>query len=181
MRPSPSTTSPERDDAAHLKTILSRIRLVAFDFDGVFTDNLVYVFQDGREAVRCSRADGIGLRALERLGISPVILSTEVNAVVAARAAKLRVPCRQGLADKLSTLKTLTDEMGLTLAQSAFVGNDVNDASCLQAVGIAIVVQDAHPAVVPLAHFCTETRGGYGAVREVCDWFASVLAESNPA
>lgn len=154
---------------------MKNIRLVAFDFDGVFTDNMVYVLEDGCEAVRCSRADGIGLRALERLGIVPVILSTETNRVVAARAAKLKIRCVHGLDDKLGTLAAIASELGIELSQCAFVGNDVNDAACLRAVGLPIVVQDAHSDVLALAKFKTDTRGGYGAVREVCDWFAQTL------
>ncbi len=151
------------------------IRLVVFDFDGVFTDNAVYVFQDGREVVRCYRGDGIGLRALERVGLTPLILSTEVNPVVRARAEKLRVRCVHGVDDKLRALQNIAAEMDVPLAQCAYVGNDVNDADCLRAVGFPIVVQDAHPDVIPLARYQTKTRGGYGAVREVCDMFVEIL------
>jgi len=145
------------------------LRLAVFDFDGVFTDNAVYVFQDGAEAVRCSRADGIGLRALERANILPVILSTETNPVVSARAKKLRIRCIQGREDKLQSLRALCEELHLTLAQTAFVGNDVNDLECLQHVALPIAVADAHPDVMPYVKYVTHTRGGYGAVREVCD------------
>lgn len=169
-----SRTSPT-PKALRLDALLHAIRLVAFDFDGVFTDNLVYVFEDGREAVRCSRADGIGLRKLERLGITPVIVSTEKNKVVAARAAKLKIRCIHGLEDKLGALKALAVEMGISLSACAFVGNDINDVACLRAVGLAIVVQDAHPDVLALARYQTDARGGQGAVREVCDWFSGTL------
>jgi 3-deoxy-D-manno-octulosonate 8-phosphate phosphatase (KDO 8-P phosphatase) len=147
---------------------------VAFDFDGVFTDNGVYVFEDGREAVRCWRGDGIGLRKLERLGIQTIIISTETNLVVSARARKLKIRCIQGCEDKQATLAELLQEMGLTLAQTAFMGNDVNDLACLNGVGLPIVVQDAHPDVLGCAAYRTQTPGGYGAVREICDLFESV-------
>lgn len=162
-----------------LKRVLRVIRLVVFDFDGVFTDNLVYVFEDGREAVRCSRADGIGLRELERLGITPMILSTESNPVVAARARKLRVRCIHGVENKRAALDTVAGELELTLDRVAFVGNDINDADCLRATGLPIVVCDAHSSVLPIALYRTNARGGYGAVREVCDLFASVLHLTN--
>jgi YrbI family 3-deoxy-D-manno-octulosonate 8-phosphate phosphatase len=161
-------------------TRIAALRLVVFDFDGVFTDNAVYVFEDGREAVRCYRGDGLGLRDLERAGLIPIILSTETNPVVRARAAKLRVRCISGVENKLQTLKVLQDELHVTMAQTAFVGNDVNDAACLRAVGLAIVVQDAHPSVIPLAHYQTAARGGYGAVREVCDLVAGVVGGEKP-
>ncbi|MDX2499590.1 MAG: hypothetical protein QNL14_03675, partial [Deltaproteobacteria bacterium] len=87
-------------DIKQLKDILRRIRLVAFDFDGVFTDNMVYVFENGTEAVRCTRADGIGLQKLRQIGIDTIILSTEANPVVSARARKLKIDCVQNCQDK---------------------------------------------------------------------------------
>ena len=151
------------------------LKLVVFDFDGVFTDNLVYVFEDGREAVRCSRADGLGLRRLERLNIEPIILSTEVNPVVGARAAKLKVHCVQGCEDKLASLIALLEHRQIEPRQVAFVGNDLNDLDCLRRVGLPIVVRDAHPDTLSAAIYRTRLRGGKGAVREVCDLIGSIL------
>lgn len=148
---------------------LASIRLAVFDFDGVFTDNTVYVHQDGTEMVRCWRSDGLGLRKLERLAIGTLILSTETNPVVSARAAKLRITCVQGLDDKCAALEQAARERGVPLAQTCFVGNDINDSECLRRAGLAVVVADAHDDVVPLAHYQTRARGGRGAVREVCD------------
>ena len=159
-----------------LQECIRLIRLVAFDFDGVFTDNMVYVFEDGSEAVRCFRGDGIGLRKLERLGIATVIISTETNPVVSARSRKLGIRCVQGREDKRAALETIIQEMGLSLTQVAFVGNDINDLPCLTVVGLPIVVQDAHPDVIPHARYQTKALGGHGAVREVCDLFERVLA-----
>lgn len=149
------------------------IRLVFFDFDGVFTDNSVYVFEDGREAVRCSRFDGIGLRRLERAGIEPTILSTEVNPVVGARAIKLKIGAKQGLEDKVAAATALCEERGVRLSQCAFVGNDINDIPLLRQVGLAIGVADAHPDILPYVGWLTRRLGGDGAVREVCDTFAA--------
>jgi len=152
--------------------------LVVFDFDGVFTDNMVYVFQDGTEAVQCSRGDGIGLRKLEQAGIQTMILSTEPNPVVSVRSRKLGVACVQGCEDKRAALEEIVREKGIPLAQVAFVANDVNDMACLACVGLPIVVGDAHPDVVPYARYQTKARGGRGAVREVCDLFERVLSSS---
>jgi len=152
------------------------VRLVAFDFDGVFTDNMVYVFEDGSEAVRCFRGDGIGLRKLEKAGIEAIIISTETNPVVAARSRKLGIRCVQGCEDKRAALESIAREKGLSLEQVAFVGNDVNDLPCLICVGLPIVVRDAHPEVIPCARYQTRARGGHGAVREVCELFERVLA-----
>jgi YrbI family 3-deoxy-D-manno-octulosonate 8-phosphate phosphatase len=153
------------------------MRLVAFDFDGVFTDNSVYVSEDGTESVRCSRSDGIGLRKLENLGIQTIIISTEVNPVVSVRSKKLNIKCMQGVEDKAKALLDIAKDMSLELSQMAFVGNDINDLPGLKIVGLPIVVQDALPDVLPYAKYRTETPGGYGAVREVCDMFARVLGE----
>ena len=135
------------DSENELYGLIRRIRLIAFDFDGVFTDNTVYVSEDGKEMVRCYRSDGIGLRKLERLGIDKVILSTEINPLVACRSKKLGIECHHGLADKLLVLNELLTKRGVALKDTAYVGNDINDLSCLKAVGLAIVVQDAHPDV----------------------------------
>jgi YrbI family 3-deoxy-D-manno-octulosonate 8-phosphate phosphatase len=153
------------------------VRLLAFDFDGVFTDNFVYVGQHGEETVRCWRGDGLGLSAVARLGLHTVIISTEVNPVVSARARKLKIECIQGCDDKLAALDAVCTRHGLAFAQAAFVGNDVNDRRCLEAVRLPIVVHDAHPDVVPIAAYRTRIAGGYGAVREVCDLFERVLAQ----
>lgn len=169
------TSNPRVPDAASLARIIRSIRLIAFDFDGVFTDNSVYVFQDGREAVRCTRSDGMGLTKLTALGIASVIISTEPNPVVSARARKLKIDCIQDCSDKRAALDQVAGQLGLTLQQVAFVGNDINDLPCLTAVGLPIVVGDAHPDVLQCAAYQTKKPGGYGAVREVCDMFESVL------
>jgi YrbI family 3-deoxy-D-manno-octulosonate 8-phosphate phosphatase len=157
-----------------LKDIIDKIRLIAFDFDGVFTDNMVYVLENGTEAVRCYRSDGIGLQKLKRLGIETVIISTEANPVVSARARKLNMRCVQDCQDKRAVLEEIAREIGITLNEVAFVGNDINDRSCLECVALPIVVQDAFPEVVSLALYQTKRPGGHGAVREVCDLFEKV-------
>ncbi len=168
------TTETAISDVA-LRERIFNIRLVAFDFDGVFTDNMVYVNQDGSEAVRCNRSDGIGLRRLESMGVETIIISTETNPVVTARARKLEVLCIQGCEDKRTVLSQILLEKNLVLDQVAFVGNDVNDQPCLEIVGLPIVVNDAHPDVLSHAVYRTQLRGGYGAVREICDLLVSTL------
>lgn len=157
-----------------LKKRIRAIRLLILDFDGVFTDNMVYVFQDGSEAVRCFRGDGMGLSRLEGLGISSVVLSTETNPVVQMRCEKLKIPCVQGCRDKGAALDRFLKEMDLSPDQVAYLGNDINDLPCLDRVGLPMVVQDAHPEVISRASYRTRARGGHGAVREVCDLFESV-------
>jgi 3-deoxy-D-manno-octulosonate 8-phosphate phosphatase (KDO 8-P phosphatase) len=164
-------------EAASLEAALSErlrgIRLVAFDFDGVFTDNAVYVSQDGTELVRCVRSDGIGLQKLASLGIATIVISTEVNPVVTARCRKLAIRCIQACDDKRTALQTVAAELAVSMLETAFVGNDINDLDCLKIVGLPVVVADAHDDVVPYARYRTRTPGGYGAVREVCDLIAA--------
>jgi 3-deoxy-D-manno-octulosonate 8-phosphate phosphatase (KDO 8-P phosphatase) len=149
--------------------VLRAIRMVIFDFDGVFTDDAVYVDEEGRESVRCWRGDGLGLRKLDALGIETLILSTEINPVVGYRAQKLRIRCHHGVDDKRAVLMRLASDAGVPLTEIAYVGNDINDELCLAAVGVPIAVRNAHPDVLACARYRTETAGGYGAVREVCD------------
>ena len=158
-----------------LNKIIPRIRLIAFDFDGVFTDNMVYVLENGSEAVRCYRGDGIGLQKLKKLGIETVIISTEANSVVSTRAHKLKIRCVQDCQDKRAVLEEIARKQAITLAEVAFVGNDINDLPCLTCVALPIVVKDAHPDVVPVARYQTKTPGGCGAVREVCDLFEKTV------
>ena len=158
-----------------MEDIIRKIRLIAFDFDGVFTDNMVYVFEDGSEAVRCSRGDGMGLLRLKRLGIETIIISTETNPVVSARARKLKMRCVQHCEDKRAELEKIIQEINISLAEVAFVGNDINDSACLKCVGLPIIVQDAHPDVIALGRYRTKNRGGHGAVREICDLFERTL------
>jgi len=153
---------------------IRRVRVVGFDFDGVFTDNAVYVFEDGREAVRCSRSDGLGLRRLESAGVIPVIVSTETNPVVTERSRKLKVRCVQGCEDKLAAFTALLDELGVGFDRAAYVGNDVNDLPCLRQVGLPIAVLDAWPELTTVVLYRTRRPGGHGAVREVCDLIAAV-------
>ena len=166
---------PQVKDITQLKDILRRIRLVAFDFDGVFTDNMVYVFENGTEAVRCTRGDGIGLKKLRQIGIDTVIISSEANPVVSARARKLQIDCVQNCKDKRGALEDRMAKMGISLNQVAFVGNDINDLACLTCVGLPIVVKDAHPDVITVARYQTRTPGGHGAVRDVCDLIAETI------
>lgn len=163
------------DVPAVIRQAVPRLRLVVFDFDGVFTDNAVWVDEDGRESVRCTRADGIGLDKLRTRGIALQVLSTEKNKVVAARCKKLKLPCIHGCDDKGARLAELLAEHGLTPAEMAYFGNDENDRACLELAGLPMVTADAHPSVVPLARWQSSRPGGHGAVREFCDLVAACL------
>jgi len=154
---------------SELQPLLQRVRLAIFDFDGVFTDNRVWVNEAGDELLAFSRSDGLGLRRLDEVGVHYVIVSTEPNPIVAARAVKLNAECVQGVDDKLAVLFERTEQLGVALDDTAYVGNDVNDAECLRAVGVPVVPADALPEVMPLARWVLSRPGGAGCVREFCD------------
>jgi 3-deoxy-D-manno-octulosonate 8-phosphate phosphatase (KDO 8-P phosphatase) len=159
---------------SELDPLLSGVRLAVFDFDGVFTDNHVWVNEHGEETVRCCRADGFGLARLREVGVEAVILTTEAVPIAVARARKLEVECRHGIGDKLAALREEAGRRGVSLEETAFVGNDINDAACLEAVGLPVVPADAWPEVAGLARWTLARRGGEGCVREFCDAVWSV-------
>jgi YrbI family 3-deoxy-D-manno-octulosonate 8-phosphate phosphatase len=149
-----------------LGPLLERVRFAVFDFDGVFTDNRVWVNERGEESLAFTRSDGLGLRRLDEVGVRCLIVSTEPNPIVGARAEKLRVACVQGVDDKLAVLRERVD---VPLEEVAYVGNDINDADCLRAVGMPVVPADAWPEVRGLARWVLSRPGGAGCVREFCD------------
>ena len=150
-------------------TALSEIRLVVFDFDGVFSDNHVWTNDRGEESVACFRGDSLGLRRLDEVGVDYFILTSETNDAVPARARKIRAECIRGIEDKLPVLRDELERRGVPLEETAYLGNDVNDAECLAAVGLPVVPSDAWAEVVPLAKMVLARAGGHGCVRELCD------------
>ena len=145
------------------------VRFLVLDFDGVMTDNRVYVSQDGSETVVCNRSDGMGIQLAQAAGLDVLVLSKERNPVVQARCSKLGVPCIQGEDNKLPVLQGLAEERGFSTENVAYVGNDVNDLECMIWSGKGIAVADAHPEAMKAADRVTHAAGGRGAVREVCD------------
>lgn len=143
---------------------------VVLDFDGTQTDDRVLIDSDGREIVAVHRGDGLGIAALRRDGLELLILSTEVNPVVAARADKLKVPVLHGIDRKDLALKQWCEERGVVPERVLYVGNDVNDLSCFNLVGWPVAVAGAHDAVRGAARAVTSTGGGAGAVREIASW-----------
>ena len=152
-----------------LRAGLERVQLAIFDFDGVFTDNRVWVNEQGQEMLAFSRSDGLGLRRLQEVGVRPLIVSMERNQIVGARAEKLGIDCVQGVDDKLSLLQERSHAYNVALEDTAYLGNDINDADCLRVVGMPVVPADAWPEVVPLARWVLSRAGGTGCVREFCD------------
>ena len=158
---------------------------VVTDFDGVHTDDAAVVDGDGSESVRVSRSDGMGVSLLRRAGVPVLILSTEKHRVVSTRAKKLKVDVRQGVDDKRAALDEWADAAGIPLSRIAYLGNDVNDLPCLDAVGWPVAVRDAHPLVAAAARVVLDRPGGHGAVRELADRVlrartASALPQGTP-
>ncbi len=154
-----------------------RIELVVLDFDGVLTDNRVWVDGEGRESIAAHRGDGWGVARLREHGVEVMVLSAEKDPVVAARCRKLGVPAIQGVVEKAEALRGLLAERGTDPARVVYLGNDVNDVPCFGVVGCAVVVADAHPAAAAEADRVLRTSGGHGAVRELCDLILQHLRE----
>ncbi|MCX8025193.1 MAG: acylneuraminate cytidylyltransferase [Thermanaerothrix sp.] len=146
-----------------------QVDLVIFDFDGVMTDNRVWVDGEGHEFVAAYRSDSIGIQALMRAGIQALVLSAETNPVVEARCRKIGLPFLQGVKDKAPALRRLLEERGLDPQRVIYMGNDTNDLPCFPLVGCAVAPADAQPEVLRAADLILTRRGGYGAVRELCD------------
>jgi len=153
------------------------VELVVFDFDGVFTDNRVWVNAKGEEWVAADRSDGWGIARLKESGIQILVVSTERDPVVAARCAKLGIDVLQGIDDKAAAVKDLLAERRLEPSHVIYVGNDTNDVPAFPLVACALVVGDAHPSALAQADIVLKRRGGFGAVREVCDMVLNPLEE----
>jgi len=148
---------------------LKNIKFLAFDFDGVFTDNRVWINQSGHESVVCYRSDGIGISKLRSLGVTMLVISSEKNPVVKQRCDKLNIECINGVNDKWKILKNRLCSEKIDYAYCGYMGNDIQDIECMQECGYSFSVNDAYEEVKKVADYITKRNGGYGAVREVCD------------
>uniref|UniRef100_A0AAU3GVI8 N-acylneuraminate cytidylyltransferase n=1 Tax=Streptomyces sp. NBC_01401 TaxID=2903854 RepID=A0AAU3GVI8_9ACTN len=146
------------------------IDAVVLDFDGTQTDDRVLIDSDGREIVAVHRGDGLGVAALRRSGLPVLILSTEQNPVVAARARKLQVPVLHGIDRKDLALKQWCEEQSIAPDRVLYVGNDVNDLACFGLAGWPVAVASAHDSVRAAARTVTTHPGGSGAIREIAAW-----------
>jgi len=149
--------------------VLDKIDAFIFDFDGVLTNNLVYLDQNGKESVCCSRADGLAFDVLRKLNKPVYILSTEKNLVVKARAKKLNIPAIQGVADKVETIKKLAADNNYSLKNILYVGNDLNDYLVMQLCGYTACPADSHSKIKSVSSIILSTNGGDGIVRELLE------------
>ena len=153
----------------------NNLKLIVYDFDGIMTDNKVYIDEKGTEMVQVNRADGLGISEIKKIDIHQIIISTEKNPVVSARANKLDIPCLQGIEDKKSALIDYCKRNIINLGEVAYVGNDINDISAFEYVGVPVGVADSFQEIHSHISYITEKEGGNGAVREICDLFYNTL------
>ncbi|WP_328873427.1 N-acylneuraminate cytidylyltransferase [Streptomyces sp. NBC_00287] len=154
------------------------IDAVVLDFDGTQTDDRVLIDTDGKEFVSVHRGDGLGIAALRKSGLKMLILSTEQNPVVAARARKLKIPVLHGIDRKDLALKQWCEEQGIAPERVLYVGNDVNDLPCFALVGWPVAVASAHDVVRGAARAVTTVPGGDGAIREIASWILGPSLDS---
>ena len=157
---------------------LSNIKLFVLDFDGVLTNNKVFINEHGEEFVSCSRGDGLAFDALRALKVKTIILSTEKNKVVSSRAMKLQVECIQGLQNKEDKLNELINRYKLESNEVVFVCNDINDISSMLLCGLTFCPSDSHEQVKTVAKVILKKKGGEGVIREILEsYFKLDLAE----
>lgn len=147
----------------------AKVSALIMDFDGVLTDDRVFVSETGEETVACSRRDGMGIEQLRKRGLPMLVISKERNPVVAARCRKLELPHHHGIEGKLALLTEWLAENGIPATETVYVGNDINDLECMAAVGCAVAPRDAHPQALGAAHLVLDAEGGRGAIRELAD------------
>ena len=159
------------DDASQsASSRAARVCLMIFDVDGILTDASLQYGADGELVKRFNVLDGHGIKLLQQAGISTAIISARSSAIVARRAADLGVAhVAQGVHDKRSAFEALCATMSLTPQDCGFMGDDWVDLPVLTRVGLAASVPGAHAEVRARAHYVTQTAGGHGAAREVCD------------
>lgn len=158
-----------------------KVRLVAMDVDGVLTDAGMYYGEHGEELKKFNTRDGMGVALVREAGLKTAILTREKTSIVERRGAKMRIDhVFIGVTDKLTCMRNLLEELGLTLEQVAYIGDDVNDYELLQHVGLAVAVRDATRLPKSVAHYVTEAKGGEGAVRELCELILDAQREHPP-
>ena len=147
------------------------IHTIVMDFDGVFTDNKVWVDQNGLESVRCDRGDGLGfdlLRSFMKINnwaLKCFILSKEKNPVVAQRAKKIQIDFVQSISNKANYLLNYLAENDLSSRGLIYLGNDLNDLSAMQIAGFSVAPSDAHRMILDQADLVLTQQGGDGFVR----------------
>ena len=162
-------------DKRSRRLLPKKIELIVCDFDGVITDNHVWVDQDGNESIAAYRSDSLRIRELRDLGIEVMILSSEPNPVVAARANKMGVEAVHGVGihEKGRVMREILEMKNILAENAIYIGNDLNDLPCFEIAGWSVAVADAYPEVIRTADHVLTRAGGHGALRELCDLILS--------
>jgi 3-deoxy-D-manno-octulosonate 8-phosphate phosphatase (KDO 8-P phosphatase) len=156
----------------------AQIRLLIFDVDGVLTDGSLFLGDDGQEYKAFHSRDGHGIKMLLSQGMEVAIITGRTSEVVRHRMENLGVTrLYQGQHDKTQAFRQLLEELRISAAQVAYVGDDVVDLPVMRQVGLAIAVQDAHPLVKQHAHWQTPSGGGRGAARDVCEMLLEAMGK----
>jgi 3-deoxy-D-manno-octulosonate 8-phosphate phosphatase (KDO 8-P phosphatase) len=146
------------------------IRVVFFDVDGVLTDGGLYFSESGETLKRFSTLDGQGLKLLQQAGITPVVITGRDSAPLRLRLKALGIThARFGTEDKRPAAEAFLQELGLSWAQAAAMGDDWPDLPVMQRVAFACAPANGHAQTKALAHHVTAERGGEGAARALCD------------
>jgi len=148
---------------------LDDFEIFILDFDGVLTNDRVFIDSNGVESVVCNRRDGLAFDVLRKLKKKVYILSTEKNNVVAARATKLKVPAIYGVANKSDRLIELFEELGVSGDKACYLGNDLNDLRAMDLCLLKVAPNDAHPLVKNIADIIVTSNGGEGVLRELME------------
>jgi len=147
-----------------------KIKLLICDIDGVFSDGRIYLGNEGEELKAFHTKDGFGIKALVASGVEVAVITGRRSKIVKNRMQALNVNhIIQGEENKLPALIDLAKKLNLSIEAIAYIGDDIPDKDCIDYVGLGIAVNDAHPSVIESANYTTFIRGGFGAVREVCD------------
>ena len=155
------------------------IKMIIFDFDGVITDNYVLTDENGGEYIRAFRSDSMLIKPIKAKGIEMMIISSEPNPVVAARAKKIGLEAIHGvgLQDKGRVMREVLEKKQIRAEDVIFVGNDLNDLPAFEVAGWAVAVADAYPEVIRAADHVLTRNGGQGAVRELCELVLMQLSQ----
>jgi len=170
QRATPGTAAGRSHSDALVLRLLSKVKLLSLDVDGVLTDGGLYYSADGQIQRKFNVKDGVGIKRVMEAGVEVAIISAGASGSIPERAAALGIEhVFTGVKDKRAVLEALCEKLGIDPDESAHIGDDINDVPLLEIVGCPIAVCDAQPEAWAAAEIITERNGGAGAVREICD------------
>ncbi len=166
----PTIATPYGEINTSLLKQISKIKLLACDVDGVFSDGRIYMGQNGEELKAFHTRDGYGVKAVQKLGVQVAVITGRKSNMVETRMASLGVEhIYQGCEDKQPALEAIQQKTGIAPVATAAIGDDMPDLGMFKVAQLKVCVQDGHPLVAEQANYQTITKGGFGAVREFCD------------